>query len=49
MKKLMQAAYLGRTVVGFVDHYATVGSKIVRRVEQFRRRVRSIPVLGAQS
>jgi len=46
MKKLMQAAYLGRTVVGFVDDYATVGSKIVCRVEQFRRRVRSIPVLG---
>ncbi len=46
MKKLMQAAYLGRTVVGFVDDYATVGSKIVCRVEQFRRRSRSIPVLG---
>jgi exopolysaccharide biosynthesis polyprenyl glycosylphosphotransferase len=46
MKKLMQAAYLGRTVVGFVDDYATVGSKIVCRVEQFRRRVRAIPVLG---
>ncbi len=46
MKKLVQAAYLGRTVVGFVDDYAAVGSKLACRVEQLRRRVRWVPVLG---